>query len=192
MSDQFNFAPPQMPQQGGSPNMNNYAGGSREAQGQWAKSVARSAKIKRATKSIIFSRSDFKLYLQKNGMDVFTSAVEFQKTGDFIQSSYIVYLNYNNYQEPLSQFLQRYPNLVIPVSKIKDQLKPVQQDMQVITPSLANPNPFEEFGNYHNNSFEQNLINNYNQQNSNNQNNIFPNQQNNNGYQNPYPQKPNF
>jgi len=117
----------------------------REQMGQFAKSVARSAKIKKATTSIIKTRQDFKNYLLQNGMDLFTSAVEFQATGDFIKSSYVIYKNHQNYQESLVDFLTRYPNLQQPVMQINEQLRPQQQNMQVLTPKLSNPNPFEQF-----------------------------------------------
>ena len=152
--EQF-FAPPtpQAPQipsgnnSGNLPQQSNYAPHqeSRESQGEFGRSVARSAKIKQATTGIIRTRSQFKQYLLQNGMDLYTSAVEFQQTGDFILSSYAVYLQHNNYKEPLGEFLQRYPNLQVPVMNIRDQLRPMQQSMQVLTPKMSQPNPFAQF-----------------------------------------------
>jgi hypothetical protein len=148
--NQGNFMPPQMPQMpsnqmggnpNGAPNLSNFSP-SQEKMGEWQKSVARSAKIKSATGSIIKTRGDFKAYLIQNGMDLFTSAIEFQQSGDFIMASYIIYRNYNDYKEPLAVFLQRYPQMQQPVIQIRDLLRPAQKDMQVLTPKLSNPNPF--------------------------------------------------
>ncbi|MEI6729083.1 MAG: hypothetical protein WCK98_05565 [bacterium] len=140
------FAPPvpqfQAPNQGdpngvnGGPQFNN-TGPGQESQSQWTRSVARSARIRSATSTIIKTRGQFKAYLQSNGMDLYTSAVEFQHTGDFILSSYILYSNYNNYKEPLAAFLQRYPTMQQPVIAIRDSLISVKGSMQVITPKLS-------------------------------------------------------
>jgi hypothetical protein len=157
--EQF-FAPPvqpSMPQSSGengqnlgAPNQSNYAPRqeSRETKNEFARSVARSGKIKQATSAIIRTRSQFKQYLLQNGMDLYTSAVEFQQSGDFIMSSYIVYLQHNNLKEPLFQFLQRYPNLQQPVINIRDQLSSAQQNMQVLTPKLSQQNPFANFNQF--------------------------------------------
>jgi hypothetical protein len=143
---------PQMPSGGDSnsfnsaPQQNNF-GPSQEKQSQWTRSVARSAQIKNATNTVIKSRSQFKAYLQQNGMDLYTSAVEFQHSGDFIMSSYIVYTNYNNYQEPLATFLQRYPQFQQAVIAIRDRLRPAQQNMQVLTPKLSQTGQMPPFAN---------------------------------------------
>jgi hypothetical protein len=141
-----NFAPPvpqfQAPNQGGPNSFNNNpqfnnTGPGQESQSQWTRSVARSAQIRGATSAVIKTRGQFKAYLQSNGMDLYTSAVEFQHTGDFIMSSYIVYTNFNNYKEPLASFLQRYPGMQQPVIAIRDSLITVKGSMQVITPKLS-------------------------------------------------------
>jgi hypothetical protein len=139
------FAPP-MPQnipqapQGdpnsAGPQINNISPG-QEKQSQWTRSVARSASIRRSANTIIQTRAQFKKYLKENSMDLYTSAVEFQHTGDFILSSYVIYTSYNEYKEPLMVFLQRYPQLQDPVSAIRDSLRPAQQGMQVQTPKLS-------------------------------------------------------
>lgn len=131
-----NFAPPSGGNAGdfNAPSVANIAPG-QERNNQVLKTVAKSQRIRRATSSIIRSRSEFKVYLQQNSLDLYTSAVEFQATGDFILSSYIRYPLHNNYLEPLGSFLQRYPNLVGPVSAIRDQLRPVKNDMDVVSPS---------------------------------------------------------
>lgn len=137
-----NFAPSsEDPNINAAPNVSNVAPGS-ERQNQWARSVARSAQIKHATSAVITTRSQFKTYLQQNGMDLFTSAVEFQQNGDFILSSYILYKNYKNYQEPLASFLQRYPQLQEAVIAIRDRLRPAATHMKVVTPKLSQTGQF--------------------------------------------------
>jgi hypothetical protein len=114
------------------PNQSNVGGGSFEqSPNTFSKSVQRSKVIKSATTSIISSREDFAMYLKKSRLDLLTSAVIFQETGDFITSSYVVYLDHNNTKEPLSLFLQRYPNLMEPIQKINDNLKPLQSSLQI-------------------------------------------------------------
>jgi hypothetical protein len=116
----------------GTPNVANIAPG-QERNNQILRTVAKSQKIRKATSTIIKSRAQFKAYLQQNGLDLFTSAIEFQTTGDFILSSYVRYPNYNNYLEPLTSFLPRYPNLIAPVTAIRDQLRGAKGDMDVIS-----------------------------------------------------------
>lgn len=99
-----------------------------------ARSVARSAKIRTATSAVVQTRAQFVAYLKQGGLDLWTSAVEFQSTADFILSSYVIYTNHNNFKEPLTQFLQRYPNLQSVANSIKDQLRPTAVNMQVVTP----------------------------------------------------------
>ena len=101
------------------------------------KSVAKSGKIKRATRSVINIRSKLVEYLRQNGLDLWTSAVEFEKTGDFILSSYVIYPKHNNYLEKLSDFLQRYPNLQAVCIAIREKLRPEAANMQVSSPKLT-------------------------------------------------------
>ncbi len=131
------FVPPTIPTDGDTGNFNNpnlsNVVSSKESQGQWAKSVSRSRKIRSATNTVIKTRSQFKTYLQQNGLDLYTSAVEFQNTGNFIASSYVCYLNHNNYLEPLNSFLSRHPHLQQPVMQIAQSLVSASKDMQVVT-----------------------------------------------------------
>jgi len=99
-----------------------------------ARSVARGAKIKAAAASVIQNRSQLVSYLRQNGLDLWTSAVEFQKTSDFIVSSYVIYPKHGNFKEPFVNFLQRYPNLLPAAQAIRDSLRPVSSQMQVVTP----------------------------------------------------------
>ena len=98
------------------------------------RSVARSNKIKGATSTVIQTRSQLVQYLRQNGLDLWTSAIEFQQTADFIVSSYVIYPKHNNFKEPLGAFLQRYPNLQAVAVAIRDQLRPAAGNMQVVTP----------------------------------------------------------
>jgi hypothetical protein len=66
-----------------------------------------------------------------------TSAVEFQQSGDFIHSSYVVYLNHGRFKESLGEFLSRYPQMSQQVEAINEQLKPVQTKMQVLTKPIS-------------------------------------------------------
>jgi hypothetical protein len=100
------------------------------------RSVARSTKIKSATTSVIQTRSQLVQYLKQNGLDLWTSAVEFQKSHDFIVSSYVIYPKHNNFKEALVEFLKRYPNLQPVAAAIRDQLKSAGPDMQVISPRM--------------------------------------------------------
>ena len=114
------------------PNQSNVAGnGIEKMNNTFSNSVQRSKVVKKATVSIISTRTDLVTYLRKSRLDLLTSAVIFQDTGDFIASSYVVYLDHNNTKEPLASFLARYPNLVEPVQKISDSLKSLQADLQV-------------------------------------------------------------
>jgi hypothetical protein len=126
--------PSQMPSNGQNiPNQSNIGGGAENRENAISNSVARSHGIKTATTSIISTRSEFVDYLKKSGLDLLTSAVEFQKTGDFIQSSYIVYRQHNNQKEPLKLFIDRYPQLQDSITQINNSLKAVQTQMNIIS-----------------------------------------------------------
>lgn len=130
-----NFAPPGGGGDSGGPNISNTAGiapGQEKLTG-WAKSVAKSQTTRAATTTIKFTRSQFKVFLNQNGMDLITSAVEFQKNGDFIFSSYVLYKTHPNIKEPLSLFLKRYPQYQSAAIAIRDHLKPLQANMQIIS-----------------------------------------------------------
>jgi hypothetical protein len=104
-----------------------------EQQSQVLKVAARGKKIKAGATAIINTRQDLKSYLANNGIELYTSAIDFQETGDFILSSYVVFKAYNGYQETLANFLQRYPQLQQSVEIIRDKLRPAQAYMEVST-----------------------------------------------------------
>lgn len=144
MSQEFaNFAPP--PQNnpesaGNTPNQSNYAPG-QEKQAAWTRAIARSQSTKQGSKTIKSARASFVAFLNQNGMNLLTSAVEFARSGDFIKSSYIIYTRHDDFRQPLSDFLKQYPQYTDGVVQIRDFLKQTQNQIQV--------------GNYLNNS-EQN------------------------------------
>lgn len=143
MSQEFaNFAPP--PQNSNespsAPNQSNYGPG-QEKQAAWGRAIARSQSTKAASKTIKSARASFVAFLNQNGMNLLTSAVEFARSGDFIKSSYIIYTRHDDFRQPLEQFLQQYPQYTDGVIQIRDFLRQTQNQIQV--------------GNYLNNS-EQN------------------------------------
>jgi hypothetical protein len=141
MSSPEQFIPPALnvpnssPDSGGPNQVSNVANipGSQEQQGNWSRSVSRSHQIKQATTTVIQNRSQLVTYLKQNGLDLLTSSIEFQESGDFILSSYVIYPSHNNQKEPLSQFIQRYDFLKEPVEKIRNSLRPVQGQMNILT-----------------------------------------------------------
>jgi hypothetical protein len=113
------------------PNLSNTGGGKESREQSFGRSVAKSASIKEATGVVIATRQDFANYLAKGGLRLLTSALIFEKTGDFVESSFVVYPQSKNAQEPLAKFLLRYPNLVEAVGAINEALKPVQGQMTI-------------------------------------------------------------
>jgi hypothetical protein len=133
-----NFAPPSSGDTG-NPNINqatNFNVAPSTERERLLRSVTRSTKIKAATSSVIQTRLQLVAYLKQNGLDLWTSAVEFQQNHDFILSSYVIYPKHNNFKEPLSGFLKRYPNLKAIAEAIRDQLVSAGQNMQVISPKM--------------------------------------------------------
>jgi hypothetical protein len=129
----FNFQPnlpnnfdPSVPNQINQP-------GDQERQNNWARSISRSKRIKAAAKTIIATRQDLADYLAQGGLKLLTSSIEFQQTGDFIRSSYVIYTQHNDVSEPLANFLERYDFLKEVAEKINQDLKPTQGQMQVLT-----------------------------------------------------------
>ena len=108
------------------PNQSNVAGGFEQKENNFGKSVQKSKTIKQTTASIISSRADFVVYLKRSGLDLLTSAIEFQSNGDFIQSSYIIFVNHGGAKEPLRDFITRYPELESPLNIINEELKPLK------------------------------------------------------------------
>jgi hypothetical protein len=104
-----------------------------EQQNNIASSVQRGKALQKAIQTVISSREDLVQYLRSAGLDLVTSGVEFQDTGDFIQSSYVVYPSHNNQKEALRSFINRYPQLKDSIEAINQTLRPVQTYMQIRT-----------------------------------------------------------
>ncbi len=116
-----------------SPNISNTPGGFEQKENSAAAAISRSQSVRQATGAIINTREGFVKFLNDNGLDLLTSAVKFQKTGDFIYSSIIIHTNSGGQTEPLSEFLTRYPQLTENVEKIRDSLSSSQSNMNVIS-----------------------------------------------------------
>jgi hypothetical protein len=65
--------------------------------------------IKNATASVKASREELEKYLLTRDIKLVTSYVEFIETNSFINSSYVMYLKYDNKKESFGDFLVRYP-----------------------------------------------------------------------------------
>ena len=139
MSQEFaNFTPPQfvpqnIPQNGSEnpslPNQSNAPG--QEKQAAWGRAIARSQSTKSASKTIKSARASFVAFLNQNGMNLLTSAVEFARSGDFIQSSYIIYTRHDDFRQPLVEFLQQHPQYSEGVIQIRDFLRQTQNQVEV-------------------------------------------------------------
>jgi hypothetical protein len=112
------------------PNLSNTVG-SVEKENAVQSSVQRGKALKKTTSAIISTRSEFVSYLRQNGLDLLTSAIEFQESGDFVKSSYVIYTQHKNQMEPLALFITRYPQLQESISQINESLKPYQASMKV-------------------------------------------------------------
>jgi hypothetical protein len=126
------FIPPQVttPSGSGSENPNQprqspNLPGSLESSGEVAKSVAKSHVIKTTTALVINTREEFARYLAQSDLDLVTSWVEFENSRNFVTSSYVVYTKFNSAIEPLTDFLQRYPQLLEPVNQLNTKLQSV-------------------------------------------------------------------
>jgi hypothetical protein len=124
------------------PTISNVSSSSSELVSGVVKSVVKSAKIKAATHYIQDKRSKLSQILAENELGLWTSAVEFRTTGDFIGSSYIEYRTHNGAKEPLRDFLNRYPRLTELAQAVQEAVTSQQENLDVVSPTLTNPNPF--------------------------------------------------
>lgn len=111
-----------------------------EGKGELSRSVVRSYTIRKATNTIITTRDELAAYLLQYNIKLLTSSVEFQQSGDFLTSSYVLFEYQGNITESLEAFLKRYPSLVETVEKIRQTLRPIQSIMQVTTPKTNREN----------------------------------------------------
>lgn len=114
-------------------NISNNPGGFESKESSFGINPQRAKTVRQATTTVINTRAGFAKFLHSSGLRLLTSAVEFQRTGDFIQSSVVVYPQNNDYKEPLVNFLERYPDLQAKVNIINESLKPTQEQMQIIS-----------------------------------------------------------
>ena len=105
---------------------------SQEREKRQKQMVSNARSIRKATTKIISTRQEFKEYLIAQGLDLLTSAIEFQRTGDFILSSWVIYPKHNNFKESLGEFIIRYPKLQQSAKLIRDALKPFQRDIKIM------------------------------------------------------------
>ena len=120
---------PQMPQgpsgnMGGgdtASNLNNRPR-SGESQESIRQSVQRSKSVGQALHTVITSREELEKYLAQYNLQVLTSATDLDAGMSFIDSSYIRYLEHGNVTEPMSVFLQRYPDYQPIVEKINEEV----------------------------------------------------------------------
>ncbi len=126
------FSPPNMANM---PGMNQVMGSNSEGREQNekpAQRVARRAKAMRPIgRKIKNTRQELVDYLAENNVGLVTSALEFQNTGDFILSSYVIYHEYRDLREPLSEFITKYPDIKSSAESIREILFPLQGQMRV-------------------------------------------------------------
>jgi hypothetical protein len=79
--------------------------------------------IRAAAAQIIETSEDLVNMLQASGIILRTKMKIFRESRDFISSSYLVYPQFNNKQESLKEFVDRYPQLQPIVEKINENLK---------------------------------------------------------------------
>lgn len=114
------------------PTQSNVASGL-EKEGTFTRSIQKSRVFKKAANLVISTRQQLVDYLKQSKLDLLTSSIEFAQTGDFISSSYVVYTEYNGYKENLGAFVERFPALRQSVEALRDKLRPVQNDIDIIS-----------------------------------------------------------
>jgi len=133
MSQEFaNFAPPppnNIESSGNMPNQSNSPGQEKET--TWSRAVVKSQNTRKGSKTIKSARASFVAFLNQNGMNLLTSAVEFARNGDFIASSYIIYTRHDDFRQPLGEFLNQYPQYMDGVIQIRDFLRQTQNQIQI-------------------------------------------------------------
>lgn len=105
-------------------NQNINAPGSAESRSEsFRNSVAASHQVRAVAGTVLETREDLVKFLKSNGLDLRTKFKQFQETKDFITSSYVIYPNHKNHQEPLGSFIERYPQIKPFVLEINQKLK---------------------------------------------------------------------
>jgi len=89
---------------------NQYRSG--ESKESYIQSVQQSRTVRAVVGQVVQTRAQFVALLANYRLGLVTSAREFDTTGDFVSSSYIVHLDHNSQREPLSAFCERYPDFL--------------------------------------------------------------------------------
>lgn len=97
----------------------------------FSRSVSNSHHIRAAATTIINTREDLANVLKNQHIELLTKATVFSRTGDFIESSYVVYTKFKNHREPLSAFLERYPQIKPFAQKINEDLRPHKNSLKI-------------------------------------------------------------
>ena len=106
------------------PTLNNSAGGSSESRAEsFQKSIAQASTVRAAADNVLRTREDLAKYLAQSGLQLRTKYKTFSATRDFLSSSYVVYPQHRGQQEPLTSFIERYPQIKQYVLDINDRLK---------------------------------------------------------------------
>lgn len=117
---QAEFAPPSL-DSGVQNTTNTFRSG--ESRESFQQSANKARAIRSHVTKVITSREELAKYLLQYGLQLLTSAVEYEQTSDFIASSYILYMKHNNYLEPLKVFLERFPDYQASIDVIVQRLK---------------------------------------------------------------------
>lgn len=109
-STQQMIAPPSLQSGGNVSNQNQYRSG--ESKESYIQSVQQSRTVRATVGQVVQTRAQFVALLANYRLGLVTSAREFDTTGDFVRSSYIVHLDHNSQREPLDAFCDRYPDFI--------------------------------------------------------------------------------
>ena len=105
------------------PNVANAPSGVESRSESFRKSVVAAAQVRATVNTVIDTREDLVRMLRGNGLDLRTKMALYRQTNDFIASSVVIYPAHRNQQEPLGQFIERYPEIKPFVVKINENLK---------------------------------------------------------------------
>ena len=105
------------------PNVSNAPSGVESRSESFRKSVAAAAQVRATVNTVINTREDLVQMLRSNGLDLRTKMARYRETRDFIASSVVLYPAHGNQQEPLANFIDRYPEIKPFVLKINEDLR---------------------------------------------------------------------
>lgn len=132
---------PQIPvaPQGGDANATNQANipRGRETSESFKQSVNKSHQVRGVVGTVIKTRQQLKLYFEKFGIELLTSASILDETGDFIASSIIIFKD-NNITEELSDFIIRQPEFAPMVEQVAINMKGFKNQTGLRTRKTSN------------------------------------------------------